>query len=86
LFKQLKGSSDPSGARADYSNFLAALFGLNFRDVKLAFFQLIIAEEPMQLPDSQGAIDLGACTFPFTGMMADPAADPGKRMLLFEEL
>lgn len=40
----------------------------------------------MQFPDSQGTIDLGAGTFPFTGMMTDPAADPGERMLLFKEL
>lgn len=40
----------------------------------------------MQLTDGQRLIDLGAGTFPFAGMVADPAADAGKGVLVLEEL
>ncbi len=39
----------------------------------------------MQFPDGQGLVDLGACTLSFTGVMADPAANSGKRVFLLEE-
>jgi hypothetical protein len=39
----------------------------------------------MQLPDGQRGVDIGACTLSFTGVMADPAADPGERVFLFEK-
>jgi hypothetical protein len=40
----------------------------------------------MQLPDSQRGVDVGTCAFSFTGVMANPAADPGERVFLFKEL
>jgi glycerol uptake facilitator-like aquaporin len=40
----------------------------------------------MQLPDGQRVVDIGTCTLPFTGVVTNPAADSGERMLLFEEL
>ena len=40
----------------------------------------------MQLTDSQGLVDLGACTFAFTGVVANPATDSGERVLLLEKL
>ncbi len=43
LSEQLISGCDARGTGTDYSNFLAALFDLNFGDVKLTSFQLIVA-------------------------------------------
>jgi hypothetical protein len=47
---------------------------------------ILISNEPMEIHDSQGLIDLLTGTGCFAGMGTDPPADPGKGMVLLEKL
>ena len=79
------GAGQPGRSGADDGHLLRP--GVFFlREEGPVAFLVPVGQKAVQIHDRQGFVDRLAGTGPFTGVVADPAADPGKGMVFFEQL
>lgn len=85
FFQQIIGGGDAGWPGTDDRNLLPTFFSRNLRDIKFSLFFFVVTKETMQFPDGQRLVDLGTGALSFAGVMADSAADAGKRVILLEQ-
>ena len=78
------GGGKPRRAGTDNGDFFSSGFG-DFRHMDGVFAPLPIRQEPVEFPDGQGVVVIAPGADAFAGMVADPAADARKRVVLLEE-
>ena len=81
---QAIGGSEACGSGSDDGHLFFAGFG-HFRYIPITLLPFVVGKKTVQLTDGKGLVHVVTGTDLLAGMVADPAADTGKRMLLLEE-
>ena len=78
------GAGQPGRSGADNGHLLRP--GVFFlREERPVAFLVPVGQKAVQIHDRQGFVDLLSGTGPFTGVVADPAADPGEGVVFLEQ-